>query len=80
MNPEALNCEKQPPEVFNKKSVLKNFAKLTGNHLGRGLVFNNVFNVFLITSISKSPTDFCQFYEVFENTFFTEYFRATAFE
>ena len=45
-------------------------------------LFNNVFNVFLITSFSKTPTQvfFCQFYEIFENTFFTEYFPATAFE
>ena len=42
--------------------------------------FNNVLNVFLITSILKSLTDFCQFYEIFENKIFTEYFRATAFE
>ena len=25
--------QKQPPEVFYKKTILKNFAKLTGKHL-----------------------------------------------
>ena len=45
-------------------------------------LFNNVFKVFLITSFLKTPTQvfFCQFYKIFENIFFTEYFRATAFE
>ena len=66
--------------MFNKKGVFKNVGKLTGNYLWRSIFFNKVFNVFLITSILKSPTDFCQFYKVFENTFFTEYFWATAFE
>ena len=65
--------------MFNKKSVLKNFAKFAGNHFWRILFFINVSNVFLM-SILKSPTDFCQFYVIFENTFLTEYFRATAFE
>ena len=32
--------------MFNKKGVLKIFAKLTGNHLWWSLFFNNVFNVF----------------------------------
>ena len=31
---------KQPPEVFCKKGVRKNFAKFTGKHLSRSLFFN----------------------------------------
>ena len=27
-----------------------------------------------------SPTESCQFYEIFENTFFTKHFQATAFD
>ena len=27
------NCQKQPPVVFYKKSVRRNFAKFTGKHL-----------------------------------------------
>ena len=27
------NGQKQPPEVFYKKGVLRNFAKFTGKHL-----------------------------------------------
>ena len=50
-------------EFFNKKIVFENFAKLTERHLC--LCPTQVFSR--------------QFYETFENTFFTEHFRATAF-
>ena len=48
--------------MFSKKGVLENFAKLTEKDL------------------CPSPTlvFYWQFYEIFENTFFTEHFRATA--
>ena len=48
--------------MFSKKSVLENFAKLTEKDL------------------CPSPTlvFYWQFYEIFENNFFTEHFRATA--
>ena len=36
------NEPKQPPEVFYKKGVLKNFAKFTGKHLCQSLFFNKV--------------------------------------
>ena len=34
--------EKQPPEVFFKKGILKNFMKFTGKHLCQGLFFYKV--------------------------------------
>ena len=34
--------QKQPPEVFYKKGVLKNFTKFTGKHLCQSLFFNKV--------------------------------------
>ena len=34
--------EKQPPEVFCKKGVLRNFAKFTGKRLCQSLFFNGV--------------------------------------
>ena len=33
---------KQPPEVFYKKDVLKNFAKFTRKHMCHSLFFNTV--------------------------------------
>ena len=32
--------QKQPPVVFYKKDIFKNFAKLTGKHLCQSLIFN----------------------------------------
>ena len=50
--------------MFSKKGVLENFAKLTEKDL------------------CSSPTRvfYYQFYDIFENIFFTEQFRATAFD
>ena len=38
----SSTVQKQPPEVFCKKSVLKNFAKFTRKHLCQRLFFNKV--------------------------------------
>ena len=37
-----MNNKRQPPDVLYKKSVLKNFSKLTGKHLCQSLSFNKV--------------------------------------
>ena len=34
--------QKQPPKVFCKKAVLRNFAKFAGKHLYQSLFFNKV--------------------------------------
>ena len=39
--------QKQPPEVFCKKDVLRNFAKFTGKHLCQSLFFNKVAGLVL---------------------------------
>ena len=39
---EFIYDQKEPPEVFYKKLVLKNFAKFTEKHLGWNLFFNKV--------------------------------------
>ena len=40
----SLTCNllKQPPELFCKIGVLRNFAKLTGKHLCHRLFFNKL--------------------------------------
>ena len=35
----VISKEKQPPEVFCKKGVLRNFVKSTGKHLCQSLFF-----------------------------------------
>ena len=37
--------QKQPPEVFYKKGVFRNFAKFTGKHLCQSFFFNKVADV-----------------------------------
>ena len=45
VNDSIWHClrQKQPPEVFYKKVVLKNFAKFTGKHLCQSLFLINCF-------------------------------------
>ena len=40
--------QKQPPEVFYKKGVLRNFAKFTRKHLCQNLLFNKVRSATLL--------------------------------
>ena len=56
--------QKQPPEGFYKKSVLKYFAKFTGKQMCQSLFFKkgNLAQV-----LSR------EFYEIFKNTFFTKH-------
>ena len=55
--------QKQPPKVFCKKDVLRNFAKFTGKHLCQRLIFNKE---------SLAQVFSCEFYEIaplLSNTF-----------
>ena len=54
---------RQPPEVFYKKGTLKNFAKFTGKHCAR---------VCFLRKLQASGV-FCEFCEIFKNTYFTEH-------
>ena len=73
--------KKQPPEVFNKKGVLRNFAKFTGKHLCQSLFFIKVAVVYVCIFIKKETlalTFFYDFGESFKNIFFTDHLWATA--
>ena len=63
----SLNSQKQPQEVFCKKSVLKNFAKFTGKHLCQSILLiklqaseltkkqqNNVVLLFLLLTLKPA--------------------------
>ena len=70
--------QKQPPNVFCKKGVLRNFAKFTGKNLCQNLFFNKNCN---FTKKETLPRVFsCEFYKISKNTFFTEHLRTTASE
>ena len=68
------NFQKQPPEVFYKKDVLRNFTKFTGKHLCQTLFFNK----FAVLRPAKKKTEketmtqvfSCEFCEISKNTFF----------
>ena len=51
------NVQKQPPDVFHKKSVLKRFKKFTGKHLCRSLLFIKVAGLILKVTFG---TFFCR--------------------
>ena len=78
-----LFWENQPPEISVKKGVLKNFTKFTGKHLCwkhlRWCLF--FYKVAGLNFIKKTPTQvfYCEFCEIFKNTFFTEHLPATAY-
>ena len=46
---DSKELQKKPMEVFYKKSVPKNFVKVTGTHLFLSLFFNKVAGQFLRT-------------------------------
>ena len=50
---EIFYIQKQPLEVFCKKGVLKNFAKLTGKYLCQSFFFNKVADPTLATLLKK---------------------------
>ena len=45
--------QNQPPKVFCKKGVLRNFAKFTGKHLCQSLFFNKVAGMRLLLHAKK---------------------------
>ena len=48
--------QKQPPEASYKKSVSKNFLKVTGKHLCQSLFFDNVTDLRPATLLKKKQT------------------------
>ena len=55
------------PEVFCKRGVLRNFAKLTENHLRQSLLFNEVAD--LIKKETLAQVFSCKFCEISKKTF-----------
>ena len=60
------------PDVFCKKGVLRNFAKITGKQLCQSLCFNKVAdqacNFIKIETLAQVFS--CEFCEIFKNNFF----------
>ena len=67
--------KKQPPEVFCKKCVNRNFAKFTGKHQCQGLPPATLLKKRLWRRFF-----FCELLEISKNIFFTEHLWTTASE
>ena len=73
--------QKQPLEVFYKKSALKNFAKFTGKYLCLRLYFNEVAGLSPETLLKKRLLHRCffvNFVKFLSTSFFPEHLRTTA--
>ena len=81
------DSQKQPSECFMKKFGLKNFAKFAGKHLCQGLFFNSVYpssssnlknkeSLRLYRNRDLVQVFYCEFCEIFKNSFFKEHLRA----
>ena len=75
----SLNLyQKQPPEMFCNKGVLRNFAKFTGKHLCQSIFFNKVAGLRPATLLKKKlwhrcfPVNFAKF---LRTPFLTEHLR-----
>ena len=63
------------PEVFCKRSVLRNFAKFTGKQLCQGLFFKIVYEKNFFKKNTLAQVFSCEFCEISKNIFFTEHLR-----
>ena len=75
----SREAEKKPPEVFCKKSVLKNSTKFTGKHLCKSLLIKlQALRLQFKKKKTQTQLFFCEFCEISKNTFFTERLWMTA--
>ena len=68
--------------MFCKKDVLWNFAEFIGKHLCQSLFYNKVAALrpaILLKKENLVQVFYCEFCEIFKNTFFTEHLPATAY-
>ena len=79
-----LTVQKQPPEVFCNKGVLRNFAKFAGKNLCQSLFFNNIAGLrpqtrhFIKKETLIVQLFLCKFCEISKNTYFREQLWTTA--
>ena len=65
--------QRQPPEMFYKKGVLRTSAKFTGKHLCQSLVFTATLLKKTLAQVFS-----CEFCKISKSIFFTEHLRWTA--
>ena len=72
--------QKQPQNVFCKKSVLRYFANLQENTCAKVSFLIKLQALGFIKKKTLAEVFSCECCEISKNTFFTEHFRDTAFE
>ena len=70
-----LTFSNSRPEVFWKKGVLWNAAKLAGKCLCKSLLFNKLSFFNFIKKETLAQVVSCEFCEIYKNIFFTEHVR-----
>ena len=75
---DCLTCmlKSRHPDVFCKKSVLRNFAKFTGEHLCQGLFFSKVAGLRTAILLKRRPWHRCfpvKFAKFLRTSFLTEH-------
>ena len=74
-----IKFQKQPPEVFCKKGVLRNLTTFTGKHLCQSLFFDKVAGPCnFLKKETLAQVFSCEFCQISKNSFFTEHLWATA--
>ena len=69
--------QKESPELFYKKAVLKTFAMITGKHLYWSLFLIKLQKPRSAALLKMTPTQVisCEYYRRFKNTYFEEHLR-----
>ena len=78
LNFKSCIFQKQHPELFSKKNVLRNFAKFTAKHLRQGLIFKKVAGLRIATLSKKRHWHMCfpvNFAKFLRTSFLTEHLR-----
>ena len=76
----SLKLQKQPPEVFYKKAVIKNFAVLTGKQLCWSLFLVKLQASRLATLLKRETPKHVFFCEIFKNAYFVKHWQTAASE
>ena len=82
ININVVSCQKQPPEVFNKKKVFLEISqKSQENTCARVSFFNKVAGLYkknFIKKVTLAQVFSCEFCEISKNTFVAEHLLTTA--
>ena len=74
----SKEVQKEPPEVFYKKAILKNSTIIIGKHLCWSLFSPVLESLQLYLKEIPAQVFSCEYCGYFKNNFYTEHLQATA--